>query len=287
MHAYIVFAHPTRRSFTGAVLEALCRGLDEGGHTFEVGDLYAMEFRSDMTLAEYEREMNLHGDRARSLLPDDVIAEHEKIARADGVAFVFPVWWSDCPAKLKGRFDRVWVCGYAYDYDIPGETFPVPAAVDRQGAGAVPRWQYGRRPGTVGCRREHAADLCQRPPAAGPRRCPVRVRSAVRHGGSADRGAGERAQPGDRASLRQELPYRGGGVTRSRCTPPCGGLRHCAGPPPPLHGSNRPSAGASWCFPHDGLADSRPGRLSAVRSARPTVRRARALHLPALAARQP
>ena len=126
MHAYIVFAHPTRRSFTGAVLEALCRGLDEGGHTFEVGDLYAMEFGSDMTLAEYEREMNLHGDRARSLLPDDVIAEHEKIARADGVAFVFPVWWSDCPAKLKGWFDRVWVCGYAYDYDIPGETFPFP-----------------------------------------------------------------------------------------------------------------------------------------------------------------
>ncbi len=69
MHAYIVFAHPTRRSFTGAVLEALCRGLGEGGHTFEVGDLYAMEFGSDMTLAEYEREMNLHGDRARSLCP--------------------------------------------------------------------------------------------------------------------------------------------------------------------------------------------------------------------------
>ena len=43
MHAYVVFAHPTRRSFTGAVLEALCRGLDEGGHTFEVGDLSAMD----------------------------------------------------------------------------------------------------------------------------------------------------------------------------------------------------------------------------------------------------
>ena len=37
---------------------------------------------------------------------------------------MFPVWWSDCPAKLKGWFDRVWVCGYAYDYDIPGEIFP-------------------------------------------------------------------------------------------------------------------------------------------------------------------
>ena len=124
MHAYIVFAHPTRRSFTGAVLDALCRGLDEAGHTFEVGDLYAMGFRSDMTLAEYERETNAHGNRAHSPLPADVRAEHAKIARADGLAFVFPVWWSDCPAKLKGWFDRVWVCGYAYDYGLPDETFP-------------------------------------------------------------------------------------------------------------------------------------------------------------------
>ena len=126
MHAYVVFAHPTRRSFTGAVLQELCRGLDEAGHSFEVGDLYAMDFRADMTLAEYERETNVHGDRARSPLPADVREEHAKIARADGVAFVFPVWWSDCPARLKGWFDRVWVCGYAYDYDIPGESFPFP-----------------------------------------------------------------------------------------------------------------------------------------------------------------
>jgi NAD(P)H dehydrogenase (quinone) len=27
------------------------------------------------------------------------------------------VWWSDCPAKLKGWFDRVWTYGYAYFYD--------------------------------------------------------------------------------------------------------------------------------------------------------------------------
>jgi NAD(P)H dehydrogenase (quinone) len=27
------------------------------------------------------------------------------------------VWWSDCPAKLKGWFDRVLTYGYAYFYD--------------------------------------------------------------------------------------------------------------------------------------------------------------------------
>ena len=89
------------------MLEAQCRGLDEGGHTYEIGDLYAMEFRSDMALAEYEREMNVHGDRARRPLPADVAEEHLKIAHADGLAFVLPAWWSDCPPRLKGWFDRV------------------------------------------------------------------------------------------------------------------------------------------------------------------------------------
>ena len=88
MHAYIVFAHPTRKSFTGAVLAELCRGLEEGGHTCEVGDLYAMEFRSDMSLAEYGRETNVHGNRAHSPLPADVREEHEKS--------VVPTVWDSC-----------------------------------------------------------------------------------------------------------------------------------------------------------------------------------------------
>jgi NAD(P)H dehydrogenase (quinone) len=28
--------------------------------------------------------------------------------------FMYPVWWSDCPAKLKGWFDRVFSAGFAY-----------------------------------------------------------------------------------------------------------------------------------------------------------------------------
>jgi NAD(P)H dehydrogenase (quinone) len=36
-------------------------------------------------------------------------------------AFIYPVWWIDCPAILKGWFDRVWGIGYAYE---PGHTHP-------------------------------------------------------------------------------------------------------------------------------------------------------------------
>ena len=132
MHVYVVFAHPARRSFTGDVLDELCRGLDDGGHSYEIGDLYEMDFKCEMHLDEYTREMNVQGNRSALPIPSDVEVEHCKIGRADGLAFVFPVWWSDCPAKLKGWFDRVWVCGYAYEYQFARETYPFPRlAVER------------------------------------------------------------------------------------------------------------------------------------------------------------
>jgi NAD(P)H dehydrogenase (quinone) len=57
-----------------------------------------------MDLAQYERETSF----APSLpVPADVEVEQGKIDHADALAFVYTVWWSDCPAKLKGWFDRV------------------------------------------------------------------------------------------------------------------------------------------------------------------------------------
>jgi len=115
MHVYILFAHPSPHSFSREVLHAFTRGLESAGHTFEPGDLYAMGFHSGMDAAEYAREVS---GRPDAPLPTDVLAEHEKVGRADALAFIYPVWWSDCPAILKGWFDRVWNYGYAYYYDL-------------------------------------------------------------------------------------------------------------------------------------------------------------------------
>jgi NAD(P)H dehydrogenase (quinone) len=114
VHVYVVFAHPSQGSFTHAVLEAFVEGLRDAGHTFEIGDLYAMGFPAEMDLALYERETSLDPRRP---VPEFVAAEQRKIARATALAFVYPVWWSDCPAKLKNWFDCVWSYGYAYGYE--------------------------------------------------------------------------------------------------------------------------------------------------------------------------
>jgi NAD(P)H dehydrogenase (quinone) len=114
MHLYIVFSHPSRQSFTFAVLQSFIAGLRETGHTFEVGDLYAMNWQSDMDLEQYDRETSFNPSLP---VPPDVESEQHKINRADALVFIYPVWWSDCPAKLKGWFDRVWTLGYAYSVE--------------------------------------------------------------------------------------------------------------------------------------------------------------------------
>ena len=56
MHVYMLFAHPSQWSFSRSVLEAFTRGLEEAGHSYEIGDLYEMGFRSEMDEAQYLRE---------------------------------------------------------------------------------------------------------------------------------------------------------------------------------------------------------------------------------------
>jgi NAD(P)H dehydrogenase (quinone) len=119
MKIYVVFTHPSKQSFTREILDEFTRGLQEAGHSIEIGDLYQMNFKADMNLEQYTRETGTDPDAP---LPEDVSHEHAKINAADALVFIYPVWWSDCPAKLKGWFDRVLAYGYAYTYENGGHS---------------------------------------------------------------------------------------------------------------------------------------------------------------------
>lgn len=114
MHIYIVYAHPADVSFHREVLQTFTKGLEEAGHSYELGDLYKMNFQTNMNADQYQREVSMD---PLAPLPEDVMQEQEKVNRADALVFIYPVWWSDCPAILKGWFDKVWSHGYAYYYD--------------------------------------------------------------------------------------------------------------------------------------------------------------------------
>ena len=109
MNVLVVFDHPRRDSFCGAVLDSLLAGLGAAGHTPEIADLRAEGFDPRLP-PEDEPDWN-DGDKIYS---DAVLAEQARMMRNEALAFVFPVWWWSLPATTKGWIDRVWNNGWAH-----------------------------------------------------------------------------------------------------------------------------------------------------------------------------
>jgi len=113
MSVLIIYCHPSKQSYTYNILGQLKKVLISENLEFEISDLYEIGFQAELTESEYRREGLFNLDLEIS---PDVRIEQEKIEKADCIIFLYPVWWSDCPAKLKGWFDRVYSVGYAYSH---------------------------------------------------------------------------------------------------------------------------------------------------------------------------
>ena len=111
MKAFIVYCHPSEESFTKAMCNAFIEGVADSGNEYILSDLYKMNFKTDITEEEYLR------DAYYKTVPDvaeDVLAEQKKINSSDAIVFIYPIFWTEAPAKLVGWFDRVWSYGFAY-----------------------------------------------------------------------------------------------------------------------------------------------------------------------------
>ena len=111
MKVFVVYCHPSENSFTKNMCDAFLRGVTDSGNEYILSDLYKMGFRTDMSEEEYLRDANY---RDTPDVAEDVRAEQEKINSSDAIAFIYPVFWTEAPAKLVGWFDRVWSYGFAY-----------------------------------------------------------------------------------------------------------------------------------------------------------------------------
>jgi len=112
MKVFIVYCHPSKDSFTHEVYKSFERGLTEAGHEILVSDLYEMVFKTDISEEEYLRETYYKAEEPKE---KDVLMEQEKIQSSDAIVFIYPVFWTEAPAKLVGWFDRVWTTGFAYN----------------------------------------------------------------------------------------------------------------------------------------------------------------------------
>ncbi len=159
MKVLTVYAHPDPKSFCHAVLQQFTKGLEDAGHTNEVVDLYAIGFDPVLRTQDFpnwlpdenaldvvekvvkervlvanagplQRFIALGMFRNKSPLevvkllrkrgPKDVQEQQEKVARAQALVFISPVWFVGFPAILKGWIERVFTLGFAYSLTSAG-----------------------------------------------------------------------------------------------------------------------------------------------------------------------
>ena len=130
LNVLIVYAHPEPKSFNGAMKDAAVATLRGAGHEVIVSDLYAMGFSPITGPGDFEGEradagfLSIAIEQTKAIetgtLAADIVAEQDKLRRADLVIFQFPVWWFGMPAIMKGWADRVFARGFAY---FPGRKY--------------------------------------------------------------------------------------------------------------------------------------------------------------------
>ncbi|MGI5220425.1 NAD(P)H oxidoreductase [Nocardia sp. CA-290969] len=112
--ALVVSAHHRTDSLTAHMAELAGRRLTAAGYRIDRLDLHAEGFDPRMTVAD-QPDWN---DREKVYSPE--VEDHmRRILAADLIVAVFPVYWVQVPALLKGWIDRVWNYGFAYGRSKP------------------------------------------------------------------------------------------------------------------------------------------------------------------------
>ncbi len=114
MNHLIIYTHLNPQSFTKAVAEQVEKVANNKGHHTKIIDLYADKFNPILEFPDIQ--YSFMGGEA----PSDVKKYQQDILWAEQITFVYPIWWEQMPAMLKGFIDRVFTHDFAYIYDENG-----------------------------------------------------------------------------------------------------------------------------------------------------------------------
>ena len=113
MKVLIVFTHPNPNSFNHALLEKMTAGLKKAGHEVKIKDLYQEKFNPILSADDLSQLQ-------KGVIPPNIAKEQKQLLWADGLVFIYPLWWFGRPAMLKGWFDIVLTNGLAFEYSSVG-----------------------------------------------------------------------------------------------------------------------------------------------------------------------
>lgn len=101
MKTTIVFAHPWHGSFNKAILDQVTTKLKELNRDYHLIDLYKDKFNP----ALQEKDLALF---SQGLSTDPLVDRYiDMLKETDNIIFIFPIWWYEAPAIIKGFFDKV------------------------------------------------------------------------------------------------------------------------------------------------------------------------------------
>lgn len=109
MKTTVIYAHPWHGSYNKAILDNVVEQLESRNKPYQVIDLNKDNFNP--VLDEGDLSVFSKGE------PTDKMVHHYQgmLRESDEIIFIFPIWWFDLPAILKGFIDKVMLKGFAYD----------------------------------------------------------------------------------------------------------------------------------------------------------------------------
>ena len=105
----IIYAHPNKLGHSGEYLKQIKESLNNSKISFDVIDLYEINYDPVLHPDEHYSSGNKKVNEENKKIQARIVAE-------DKFIFIYPTWWNNVPAVLKGFFDKIFVSGFAFKY---------------------------------------------------------------------------------------------------------------------------------------------------------------------------
>lgn len=107
----IILSHPWHGSFNKTILDTVINKLNKQKQKYQIIDLHKDGF--DPTFTESDLSVYRNGQ-----YKDPLVGKYQEILKnTNELILIFPIWWGNMPAMLKGFIDKTFLSGFAFSYE--------------------------------------------------------------------------------------------------------------------------------------------------------------------------